>query len=132
MAKSVKCQYISKCHTVIPLGDVGAKSVVIRTSGNEKLGVTVMILCWLVSMCDNELNELCLKVQLPMGQIIMCLIQGWMSNELMRDWLQAVWNRRPVIMLTEQGMLVSGISEDLLMLDAKSVIPAMNTGHYLE
>jgi hypothetical protein len=71
-------------------------------------------------------------VSIPIGQIIMCLTEGWMYNELMRDWLQAVWNRRPVILLTEQGMLVLGISEDLLNLDAKSVISAMNTGHYLD
>jgi hypothetical protein len=45
----------------------------------------------------------------------------------MRDWLQALWNRRPVVLLTEHGMLVFGASEDHLKLDAKSVIPAMNT-----
>jgi hypothetical protein len=53
-------------------------------------------------------------------------------NELMRDWLQVAWNKWTVVLLTEQGMLVLGAYEDHLKLDARSVISAMNTGHYLK
>jgi hypothetical protein len=53
-------------------------------------------------------------------------------NELTRDWLQVAWNKRTVVLLTEQRMLVLNASEDHLKLDARSAIPGMNTGHYLE
>jgi hypothetical protein len=34
------------------------------------------------------------KVLLPVDLIIRYQIKGWMINELVRDWLLVVWNRR--------------------------------------
>jgi hypothetical protein len=40
-----------------------------------------------------------------MRLIVRCKSNGWMTNELMRDWLQVVWNRSGVL-LRKQGILV--------------------------
>jgi hypothetical protein len=36
--------------------------------------------------------------KLPMGLMTRCQTMGWMTNKLMRDWLQVVWNRRPGVL----------------------------------
>jgi hypothetical protein len=82
--------------------DTGVKSVLIKTSGNEKL-VTVM----LTVLADGTklppyvvLNRKTMpKEQLPNSRIVRCQSNGWMTNELMTDWLQVVRNRRPRVLL---------------------------------
>jgi hypothetical protein len=49
-----------------------------------------------------------------------------MTNELMGDWLQVVWNRRPGV-LRKRGMLVLDAFKGHLTPEVKSVIHAMNT-----
>jgi hypothetical protein len=83
--------------------DTGAKSVLIKTSGNEKMQVTVM----LKVLADGTklpphvaLNRKTMpKEQLPIGLTVRCQSNGWMTNELMMDWLKVVWNRRPGVLL---------------------------------
>jgi hypothetical protein len=41
------------------------------------------------------------KEKLPAGQE-----KGWMTNELMMDWIKVVWKRRPGTLLNKRGMLV--------------------------
>jgi hypothetical protein len=72
--------------------DTGAKSLIIKTSGHEKMQVTVM----LMALADETklppyviLNWKTMpKEQLPIRLIVRCQCNGWMTNELMRDWLQ--------------------------------------------
>jgi hypothetical protein len=35
--------------------------------------------------------------------------KGWMTNQLMKDWLLVVWNRRPGAVLRKLGMLVMDV-----------------------
>jgi hypothetical protein len=88
----------------------GVKSLLIKTSGNEKMRVTVMLM---VLADDTKLPPHVIlnrrtmpKEQLPIGLIVRCQSNGWMTNELIRDWLQVVWNRRPVVLVRKRGMLV--------------------------
>jgi hypothetical protein len=79
------------------VGDKDVKSVLIKTSGNEKMRVTVM----LTVLADGTklLPSVMPREQLPIGLIVRCQSDGWMTNELMRDWFQVVWNRRPGVLL---------------------------------
>jgi hypothetical protein len=69
--------------------DKGVKSVLIKTSGNEKMGLTVM----LTVLADGKKLPPYLiynwktvpKKQLPIGLIVRCRSNGWMTNELVRD-----------------------------------------------
>lgn len=88
----------------------GAKSVTVKSTGNEKLRITVMLA---VLADGNKLPPYVIlrrktlpKENLPQGVIFRCNEKGWMTNELMIDWLKSVWNRRPGALLKRRGMLV--------------------------
>jgi hypothetical protein len=110
--------------------DKGVKSV-IKTSGNEMMRVTVM----LTVLADSTKlppyvihnRKTTPKEQLPIGLIVRCRSNGWMTNELMGDRLQVVWNRRPGVLLTKRGMLVPDAFKGHLTPEVKSAIHAMNT-----
>jgi hypothetical protein len=79
--------------------DTGAKSVAVKTSGHEKMRVTIMLA---VLADGNKLPPYVIlnrknmtKEQLPRGIIVRCQSKGWMTSDLMKDWLLVVWNRRP-------------------------------------
>lgn len=93
------------------VNEVGAKEVTIRTTGHEKLRVTVM-LC--ITADGRKLPPyLILKRKtLPKGEpfpkdvAVRCQAQGWMTSELMVDWLKTVWLRRPGALFHLPSMLV--------------------------
>jgi hypothetical protein len=45
----------------------------------------------------------------------------------MKDWIEVVWNRRLRVLLRKQGMLVLDAFKGHIMLNAGSVIHALNT-----
>jgi hypothetical protein len=47
--------------------------------------------------------------------------------ELMRDWSQVIWNKRPRVLLRKHGMTIMEKCKVNLTLDASSLIHAMNT-----
>jgi hypothetical protein len=50
-----------------------------------------------------------------------------MADELMRDWVQVSWNRRPKVLLRKQAMHVLDAFKGHLMLQVRSVIHAVNS-----
>ena len=46
------------------------------------------------------------KEKLPLGVIFRCHEKGWMTNDLMVDWLKCVWNKWPGALLKRCGLLV--------------------------
>jgi hypothetical protein len=46
------------------------------------------------------------KEKLPADQVFWCQEKGWMTNELMMDWIKVVWKQRPGTVLNKRGMLV--------------------------
>lgn len=92
------------------VADKGAKSVVVKTTGNEKNRITVMLS---VLADGRKLSPYVIlrrktlpKEKLPKGLIVRCQEKGWMTNELVMDWVKVVWNRRPGALLRQRGMLV--------------------------
>jgi hypothetical protein len=88
----------------------GSKSVLVRTTGCEKLRITVMLslladgrkLTPLVILKRKNLP----KEKLPTGIIFKCNEKGWMAEELMVEWLKDVWHTIPGALLKKRGMLV--------------------------
>lgn len=88
----------------------GQKTVTIRTSGNEKLRVSVM----LTALADGtKLPRFVIlkrktmpKEDLPKGIFVRCNEKGWMTANLMEDWLKNVWNKRPDAAQQMRAMLV--------------------------
>jgi hypothetical protein len=88
----------------------GSKSVLVKTTRHEKLRITVM----LSVLADGRKQSPFVilkrknlpKEKLPTGIIFKCNVKGWMTEELMVEWLKEVWQRRPGALLKKTGMLV--------------------------
>ena len=83
----------------------GAKSVLVRSTGSEKSRITVMIG---VTADGRQLLPYVIlkrktlpKEQLPAGIIFRAQEKGWMTEELMADWLKVVWGHRSGALLQQ-------------------------------
>jgi hypothetical protein len=88
----------------------GSKSVLVKTTGHEKLRITVILS---VLADGRKLTPFVIlrrknlpKEKLPTGIIFKCNKKGWMMEELMVKWLKEVWHRRLGALLKKRGMLV--------------------------
>jgi hypothetical protein len=89
----------------------GVKELLLKTSGCEKLRLTVM----LAATADGRKLSpfLILKRRtlpklksFPKDVIVRAQEKGWMTEELMLVWLKLVWSRRPAAFLNQPSMLV--------------------------
>lgn len=88
----------------------GDKSVIVKSTGNEKSRVTVMLTC----LADGTklppyviLKRKTLpKDPMPAGIIVRAQEKGWMESRLVVDWLKVVWVRRPGGLRRRRYMLV--------------------------
>uniref|UniRef100_A0A1E1X208 Putative pogo transposable element n=1 Tax=Amblyomma aureolatum TaxID=187763 RepID=A0A1E1X208_9ACAR len=81
----------------------GAKSVQVKTTGAEKQWCTVMLS---ITVDGRQLPPFVVfkrktlpKGTLPAGIHVRAQEKGWMSAELVSDWLKTVWGRRPGALL---------------------------------
>ena len=77
----------------------GEKTVLVRTTGNEKNHFTVVLCC---TADGTKLKPMIIlkrktlpKVMFPSGVVIHVNEKGWMDTEAMMVWLQKVWAHRP-------------------------------------
>jgi hypothetical protein len=69
----------------------GSKSVLLKTTGHGKLRITVMLQCWLM---EGNTPFFTLKrknfpkEKLPTGIIFKCNEKGWMTEDLVVEWLK--------------------------------------------
>jgi hypothetical protein len=88
----------------------GVKEVLLKTTGFEKLCVTVM----LAATADGrKLPPLLIlergtlpKSEAFMKDIVRAQEKGWMTEELMLEWLKIVWSHRPGAFLNQPSMIV--------------------------
>jgi len=89
----------------------GVKEVLLKTTGCEKLRLTVM----LAATADGRKLPLLLILKrktlprseaFPKDVIVRAQEKGWMAEELMLEWLKIVWGRRPRAFLNQPSMLV--------------------------
>jgi hypothetical protein len=92
------------------LSEKGQKQVTVKTTGYEKLRVTVMLS---VTADGNKLPPYIILNRKTMpketfcdGVIVRAHKNAWMTAELMQDWLGSVWERRPGGLLNRNSMLV--------------------------
>jgi len=77
----------------------GAKTIMIKTSGNEKTRCTVVLACYADS---TKLPPLLIfkrktlpKDVIPHGIYVRVHSKGWRDGEGMKLWLEKVWSKRP-------------------------------------
>lgn len=88
----------------------GDRQVSVRTTGNEKSRITVMLGC---TADGRKLPPYIIfkrktmpKEVFPRNVHIRCNEKGWMTEELFLDWLKTVWCRRPGALLSRRSLLV--------------------------
>uniref|UniRef100_H9GL38 HTH CENPB-type domain-containing protein n=1 Tax=Anolis carolinensis TaxID=28377 RepID=H9GL38_ANOCA len=108
-AAQTAVSFAMPCNSPIALN--GPSSVLMRTSGNEKLRCTVMLA---ITADGNKLPPFVIfkrktmpkRVQFPHGIHVRVQANGWMDFELMVDWIETVWNRRPGAAMKQPALLV--------------------------
>lgn len=109
----------------------GASSVLVKTTGAEQLRCTVMLA---VTADGNKLPPYVIfkrktmpKGNFPKGMIIRVQEKGWMVADLMLDWLDTVWGRRPGALLKKKAMLVLDSFRGHLVNAVSNKMRRMNT-----
>lgn len=111
---------------------VGANSVPIMTTGNEKTTCTVVLAC---SSSGLKLSPMVIfkrktlpKGKFPDGVVVKANEKGWMDEELMRVWLNEVFVKRPGgFFHTSSSMLVCDSMRAHLTESVKSLVNRTNT-----
>lgn len=104
----------------------GTREVRVRTAGCEKQRVTVM-LC--ITADGRKLPPYIIfkrktmpKEAFPKDVVVRVHENGWMTNELMTDWIRVVWRRRPGALLHLPAMLVLDAFRGHLTSEVKSAL----------
>ena len=96
--------------TSVTVAKKGEKSVIVRSTGNEKKRITVMLAC----LADGTKlppyvilkRKTMPKETMPAGIIVRAQEKGWMDTDLVVDWLKVVWGRRRGALHKKRNMLV--------------------------
>uniref|UniRef100_A0A674I2H4 DDE-1 domain-containing protein n=1 Tax=Terrapene triunguis TaxID=2587831 RepID=A0A674I2H4_9SAUR len=90
---------------------VGEKTVLIKTSGHEKIHFTVVLSCLangskLPPVVVFKRKTLPKNMKFPAGVIVCAHEKGWMDESETIEWLEKVWNKRPGALFKKPAMLV--------------------------
>ena len=108
----------------------GEKSVIVKSTGNEKSHVTVMLAC----LADGTKlppyvilkRKTAPKEAMPAGIVVRAQEKGWMESELVVDWLKVVWGTRCGALGKKRNMLVMDDSSGNLTDAVKTQVRKMN------
>jgi len=86
------------------------KEVLLKTTGSEKLSLTVTLAATaderkLPSLPILKRKTLTKSEAFPKDVIIRAQEKGWMTQELMLEWINIVWDCRPRTFLNQRSML---------------------------
>ena len=110
---------------------VGEKTVLIKTTGNEKNHFTVVLAC----LADGtKLKPMIIfkrktmaKEDIPPGVVVHVHEKGWMEEKGMLLWIKKVWKCRPGELLRKKACLVYDMFKTHLMDSIKSKLKEGNT-----
>ncbi|KAJ8412737.1 hypothetical protein AAFF_G00116880 [Aldrovandia affinis] len=116
--------------TSVTVHKKGDKSVIVRSTGNEKSRVTLMLAC----LADGTKlppylilkRKTVPKEAMPAGIIVRAQAKGWMETELVVDWLKVVWGRRRGGLRKRRNMLILDAFRGHLTEPVKKQVKAMN------
>eukprot|EP00072_Mus_musculus_P066083 XP_017167846.1 PREDICTED: pogo transposable element with KRAB domain isoform X1 [Mus musculus] len=94
----------------VTVDNQGEKPILVKTPGREKLRITAM----LGVLADGRKLPPYIILRgtyippgkFPSGMEIRCHRYGWMTEDLMQDWLEVVWRRRTGAVPRQRGMLI--------------------------
>lgn len=115
----------------VTVDNQGEKPVLVKTPGREKLKITAM----LGVLADGRKLPPYIILRgtyippgkFPSGMEIRCHRYGWMTEDLMQDWLEVVWKRRTGAVPKQRGMLILNGFRCHATDSVKSSMESMNT-----
>ncbi|XP_037362458.1 pogo transposable element with KRAB domain [Talpa occidentalis] len=115
----------------VTVDNQGEKPVLVKTPGREKLKITAM----LGVLADGRKLPPYIILRgtyippgkFPSGMEIRCHRYGWMTEDLMQDWLEVVWRRRTGAVPKQRGMLILNGFRGHATDSVKSSMESMNT-----
>jgi len=110
----------------------GVKEVLLKTTGCEKLHLTVMLAATadgrkLPPLIISKRKTLPKSEAFPKDVKVRAQEKGWMTEELMLEWLKIVWGRRPTAFLNQPSMLVLNAFKGHLTDSMKKQLRKMKT-----
>ena len=110
---------------------VGEKTILIKTTGNEKNHFTVVLCC----LADGtKLKPMIIfkrktmpKEDIPPGVLVHVHEKGWMDEQGMLLWIEKVWECRPGHLLRKKACLVYDMFKSHLMESVKNKLRKGNT-----
>ncbi|KAM4860750.1 pogo transposable element with KRAB domain [Thomomys bottae] len=115
----------------VTVDNQGEKPVLVKTPGREKLRITAM----LGVLADGRKLPPYIILRgtyippgkFPSGMEIRCHRYGWMTEDLMQDWLEVVWRRRTGALPKQRGMLILNGFRGHATDSVKSCMESLNT-----
>lgn len=115
----------------VTVDNQGGKPVLVKTPGREKLKITAM----LGVLADGRKLPPYIILRgtyippgkFPSGMEIRCHRYGWMTEDLMQDWLEVVWRRRTGAVPKQRGLLILNGFRGHATDSVKSSMESMNT-----
>ncbi|PNJ17814.1 pogo transposable element with KRAB domain isoform X1 [Pongo pygmaeus] len=115
----------------VTVDNQGEKPVLVKTPGREKLKITAM----LGVLADGRKLPPYIILRgtyippgkFPSGMEIRCHRYGWMTEDLMQDWLEVVWRRRTGAVPKQRGMLILNGFRGHATDSVKNSMESMNT-----
>ncbi|KAM7246977.1 hypothetical protein CapIbe_003275 [Capra ibex] len=115
----------------VTVDNQGEKPVLVKTPGREKLKITAM----LGVLADGRKLPPYIILRgtyippgkFPSGMEIRCHRYGWMTEDLMQDWLEVVWRRRTGAVPKQRGLLILNGFRGHATDSVKSSMESMNT-----
>uniref|UniRef100_A0A8C6PX15 HTH CENPB-type domain-containing protein n=1 Tax=Nothobranchius furzeri TaxID=105023 RepID=A0A8C6PX15_NOTFU len=116
--------------TSVTVHKKGEKSVIVKSTGNEKNRITVMLAC----LADGTKlapyvilkRKTVPKEPMPAGIIVRAQEKGWMESELVVDWLKVVWGTRRGALRKKRNMLIMDAFRGHLTDAVKTQLRKMN------
>ena len=110
----------------------GVKEVLLKTTGCEKLCLTVMLAATadgrkIPPLLILKRKTLPKSEAFPKDVIVRAQEKGWMTEGLMLEWLKIVWGRRPRAYLNQPSMLVLDAFKGHLTDSVENQLCKMNT-----
>ena len=113
------------------INNVGEKTVKIRTTGNEKNHVTVVLAC---AADGSKLKPVVIfnrktlpKLKNTHGVVVSAQHKGWMDTERMKLWIEKVWRARRGGLGRQRSLLALDVFEVHMTDDVKGALKRENT-----
>jgi transposase-like protein len=106
--------------------ETGKEDIILTTTGAEKCNFTVVLCCTADGgKCDPMVifkRKTMPKEQFPKGIVVTVSPKGWMTQEVMTEWLDRVWRKRKGAFFSRKSLLIYDSHRSHLTPEVKKIV----------